>query len=75
MHFLVLIILSVIDNGQKTCIYLNCISNIAYIANKLEFSYFAAMLDAILDFSAFHKLCKFMPAVSFTTDNTEHFDI
>ena len=52
-----------------------CISNIAYIANKLGFSYLAAMLEAILDFSARHHLCQFMPAVSYTTDYTEHFDI
>ena len=35
----------------------------------------AAMLAAILDFSARHHLCQFMPAVSETTDNREHFDI
>ena len=33
------------------------------------------MLAAILDFSARHHLCQFMPAVSETTDNREHFDI
>ena len=33
------------------------------------------MLVAILDFSARHHLCQFMPAVSETTDNREHFDI
>ena len=70
MHFLLLIILSALDNGQKTCIDLICISNIAYIANKLGFSYLAAILDAILDFSARHYLCQFMPAVSYTTDYT-----
>ena len=44
---------------------------IAYIANKLGFSYLAAILDAILDFSARHHLCQFMPALSYTTDYTE----
>ena len=33
------------------------------------------MLAAILVFSARHHLCQFMPAVSETTDNREHFDI
>ena len=59
----------------KTCIALICISNIAYIANKLGFSYLSAILDAILDFSARHHVCQFMPAVSFTSNYTEHFDI
>ena len=75
MYFLLLIILSALDNGQTTCIALICISNIAYVANKLGISYLAAILDAILDFSARHLLCQFMPAVSYTTDYTEHFDI
>ena len=75
MHFLLLIILSTLDNGQKLGIALICISNIAYIANKLGFSYLAAILDAILDFSARHHLWQFMLAVLFTTDYTEHFDI
>ena len=34
-----------------------------------------SMLAAILDFSARHHLCQFMPAVSETTDNREHFNI
>ena len=46
-----------------------------YIANNLGFSYLAAILDAILDFSARHHLCQFMLAVSYTTDYTEHFGI
>ena len=33
------------------------------------------MLRVILDFSARHHLCQFMPAVSETTENVEHFDI
>ena len=33
------------------------------------------MLAAILDFSVRHHLCQFMPAVSETTENVEHFDI
>ena len=32
-------------------------------------------MDAILDFSARHQLCQFMPAVSETTDYAEHFGI
>ena len=62
---------------DKTCIALICIFNIAdtCIANKLGFSYLAAILDPILDFSARHHLCQFMRAVSYITDYTEHFDI
>ena len=60
---------------DKNLYSFDCISNIAYIANKLGFSYLAAILDAILDFSARHHLSQFMPAVSYTTDFTEHFDI
>ena len=33
------------------------------------------MLAAILDFSVRHHLCQFMPAVSETTENVEHFGI
>ena len=33
------------------------------------------MLVAILDFSARHHLCQFMPAVSKTIENEEHFGI
>ena len=40
---------------------------------KIEFSVFATILDAILDFTARHQLCQFMPAVSETTNITEHF--
>ena len=39
---------------------------------KIEFSVFATILDAILDFSARHQLCQFMPTVSETTNITEH---
>ena len=46
----------------------------AYIANKVVFSYFAAIFDAILDFSACHQLFKVMPAVPETTDIVKHFD-
>ena len=34
----------------------------------LVFSYLATMFDAILDFLARHRLCQFMPAVSYTTE-------
>ena len=44
-----------------------------YILKKIEFSVFATILDAILDFSARHQVCQFMPAVSETTNITEHF--
>ena len=74
MHFILLIILSALENGKKLYRF-DWISNIAYIANKSWFSYLAAILDAILDFSARHHLCQFMPAVSYTTDYTKHFDI
>ena len=33
----------------------------SYILKKIEFSFFATILDAILDFSARHQLCQFMP--------------
>ena len=33
------------------------------------------MLDAILDFSARHHFCLFMPAVPYPTNSAEHFDI
>ena len=75
MHFLLLIILSVLDKVQKTCIDLIYISNFAYIANKLGFSYLATILDATLDLLARHHLFQFMPTVSYSTDYTEHFDI
>ena len=35
----------------------------------------AAILDAILDFSERHNFSKFMPAVSDTIENTQHFGI
>ena len=35
----------------------------------------ATILDAILDFSARHQLCQFMPVVSETTDYAKHFGI
>ena len=34
---------------------------------KIFFSFLLTILDAILDFSARHQLCQFMPAVSETT--------
>ena len=37
--------------------------------------YLAAMLAAILDFSVRHHLCQFMPAVSESKENGEHFGI
>ena len=37
-----------------------------YFEKKKGFSVFATILDAILDFSAHHQLCQFMPAVSET---------
>ena len=43
------------------------------MANKSGFSTLAAILDAILDFSARQHVCQFMPAVSHTTDYAEHF--
>ena len=36
---------------------------------------FLELLDAILDFSAGHQLCQFMPAVSETTDHAKHLEI
>ena len=42
----------------KNCMVLICISRIAYIANNLGFYYLAAILDAILDISARHQLCR-----------------
>ena len=40
-----------------------------------EFSTFATILDAILDFSICHQLYQFMLAVSDTSDRAEHFGI
>ena len=40
-----------------------------------EFSTFATILDAILDFRVCHQFHQFMLAVSDTTDRAEHFGI
>ena len=44
----------------------------SYILKKKKKVFLATILNAILDFSARHQLCQFMPAVSETTDYGEH---
>ena len=61
------------ENLQKLDYIITGIEWDLYILKKKEFSVFATILDAILDFSACHQLCQFMPAVSETTNITEHF--
>ena len=43
--------------------------------SKRNFLLFAAILDAILDFSVCHQLYQFMLAVSDNTDYAEHFGL
>ena len=69
MHILMLNTFSALANFKVNCLIMICKSHRC----QSGFSNLAVMLDAILDFSARHHLCQFMPAVSCTTDCAEHF--
>ena len=63
-----------LENLQKLDYIITGIEWDLYILKKNRiFCFFATILGAILDFSARHKLCQFMPAVSETTNITDHF--